>query len=122
MIVSKTSEKYRENYNKIDWSGVAKMREERLARENEERKESKSPTVLKEFEPYYHIGIGEQVKSRKHWRELKRKHNLVEIGTEDIRSPKNRGKSRNDIRAENGKTRLTREELMRDAYNYKNHR
>jgi hypothetical protein len=71
---------------------------------------NKSINILPDFEPYYHVGLGMWIKSRSHWRQVKREHQLEEIGTEDIRSKKNRGKSWNDIREEHGERPLSKEE------------
>jgi hypothetical protein len=70
----------------------------------------KNVNILPDFEPYYHVGLGIYVRSRSHWRQIKREHQLEEIGTEDIRSSKNKGKSWNDIREEHGHRPLSKDE------------
>ena len=42
--------------------------------------------ILKEIEPYYHPGFGEVVKSRKHYKELLKKYNCIEVGNEKVKT------------------------------------
>jgi hypothetical protein len=44
--------------------------------------ENKNFNVLKPFEPYYHIGLGIWIRSRKQYRDELRARELIEVGNE----------------------------------------
>lgn len=57
-----------------------------------DNKKSNSSPAIKVFKPYYHIGIGEQVNSTEHKKQLYKKHGVVEVGTDQgVRKPQYRG-------------------------------
>jgi hypothetical protein len=52
----------------------------------------------RKFKPYFNPGLGEWVQSPSHYKQLLKKHDCVEVGTEDIRSDRHKGMSAEDVK------------------------
>lgn len=63
--------------------------------------------------PYFNLGLGKWIRNKEHFKLELKAQNCVEVGNEEIRSIKNRGKSALETRREHGKGKppITKREI-----------
>lgn len=75
-----TSKLFKQNFDKIKWTGECARRND--ARPKKQRARSRIE-VIRDIDPYQSVIDGSVISSRREHREHLKRHNCVEIGSED---------------------------------------